>query len=271
MGVFDRLKNSWKLFSYSFKLLGKDKSLIALPVIMFFSSAALLVVLGLLYFGAIFVLDKIYLYIFGLLLLLIFYFWSTFLASAQSWMVYEVTKGKDTTVGSGFGRAGKNFFDILWFSLAVLAIAVISRALKDKGKIGQISAGFLDVVSGIVGRLVLPAMIITEQSFGQAVMSLGKSLKSWPEVVTYEVGIRPLKAFFVYVGVIASILLMFVNFIIGVIFLVIYIVLFVMVTKYVEITYYTLLYIVVIEKKKIPGLDITGLAVDKTAKSNAKK
>ena len=186
MGVFDRLKNSWNIFSYSFKLMGKDKSLIAIPIIMFFSSAVLLVLSGLIYFGAFLVLSQNYLVAVYIFLLLVFYFWTTFLASAQSWMVYEVTKGKDTTVSSGFGRALKNTLDILWFSIAVLLISLASRLLKQKGKLGEIGAGFLDVVSGIVGRLILPAMIITDMSFWKSAKSLGQSLKSWPEVVTYK-------------------------------------------------------------------------------------
>ncbi len=250
MSVGGRLANAWNIFIYSFRLLGKDKSLIAIPVIMLFSSVIVVIGLFVGIVGAAAVIGGSNILWYAVFILGI-YIWITFLSAAQSWMVYEVAKGKDTTVGSGFKRAGKEFFDILLFSLAFLALFFLRAFLRGRGKLGDMGASFIGLISGIAGKLVLPAMIVTEKHFGEAVMDLGRAAKSWPEIATYEIGIRPLKSLAVFIGVLLTILLFLVNPLTGIIFLLLFVVSYILVVKYVEVTYYTLVYVTLVEKKKI--------------------
>ena len=42
MGFLDRLANAWKIFVLSFKLLGRDKSLLVLPFVMIFGACVVM-------------------------------------------------------------------------------------------------------------------------------------------------------------------------------------------------------------------------------------
>lgn len=259
MGFIDRLKNSWNTFKFSFGLIKKDRSLIAIPVLMFASVIVLCII-----FAAFFLADFISaagvvsdarVYLWMIIFLFIVYFTTTFYASAQSWMVHEVIQGKDTTVGSGFKRAFHNFFDILAFAFVSLIIMLLASRLRKGGIAGRMGAGFIETISGIVGKLVIPSMIITERHFGQAVMQLKESYKAIPEIATFEIGIRPLTSLATIIGVFLA-FIMFLSFgiITGLIFLIIWIITIMLLSTYVNTTYYTLVYLTLIEKKKIKGL-----------------
>ncbi len=259
MSFWYRLKNAWNIFKLSFSLLKKDKSLIAIPVLMLLS---LIILMGIFwYLNYVQILYRNY--ITYLIFLFVMYFILTFLAAAQSWMVYEVLRGKDTTVKSGFKRAIQNFGDILTFVFTVILIRIFSSWLRKKGMIGQAAGSFIDYVTGIAGKLVLPAMIITERNFKDSVIQLKDSLKAIPEIAIYEIGIRPLTALFFFIGVFITILLSFSSFIFpifgflaGIIFLLIWLLIMMLLSVYVNNTYYTILYLTLIEKKKIPGLKL---------------
>ena len=253
MGFFDRLKNAWKIFKLSFSLLKKDKSLIAIPIFMLLSFFVLFGIFGYLFF--IYKLESNYVVL--ILFLFIMYFVMVFLAAAQSWMVYEVFKGKNTTVGSGFKRAIQNFGDILAFVVTIVLIRIFSSWLHGKGKVGEMAGGFINYLAGLAGKLVLPAMIITERNFKESIMQLKDSIKAIPEIATYEIGIRPLTTLAFFIVILTSILFGFTfGFIVGLILFVIFIGLMILLSVYVNETYYTLLYLTLIEKKKIKGLNL---------------
>jgi len=249
MGFFDRLRNAWKIFKLSFNLLKKDKSLVFIPVFMMFSS---------LIFILLFISEQIYSNLITLFLILIlFYFWITFLGAAQSWMVYEVLKGKNTNVSSGFKRASNNLWDIIQFVAVMIFIKIISSWLRGKGRIGEYAGRFINYISGIAGKLVLPAMIITERNFKDAVKQLKHSLKIVPEIAAYEIGIRPLTTLAFFIGLFLAFLFgVGFGFIIGIGFLFVYILFIILLSVYVNDTYYTVLYLTLIEKKKIKGLNL---------------
>lgn len=179
------------------------------------------------------------------------YFWFTFLGAALAWMVYEVAQGKDTTVASGFKRAAHNLGDILAFAAVVMFIRAVSNWLRQKGMAGQMAGGTLETLAGIAGRLVLPAMIVTERSFGEAVKQLRDSVKAIPEIAAYEIGIRPLVGLAVFIGIGVTAVLAMVMPIFALFFALAYLLLLIMASIYVNNTYYTLLYLTVIEKKKL--------------------
>ncbi len=260
MGFIDRLKNSWYIFKFSFGLIKKDKSLIVIPILMFASVIALIIIFILAFFAgsAGEAVSNAGIYFWMILFLFFNYFINTFYASAQSWMVHEVVQGKDTTVGSGFKRAFRNFFDILAFVIVSIIIKILASGLKKKGVVGKFSGGFIETLSGIIGKLIIPSMIITERHFGQAVMQLKDSYKAIPEIATFEIGIRPLRSFATTIGFfIAFILFLSFGIFTGIIFFVLWIIAIMLLSSYINTTYYTLVYLTLIEKKKIKGLKLS--------------
>ena len=260
MGFIERLKNSWDIFKFSLGLIKKDKSLIAIPILMFVSVVALIIIFILAFFagsikepGA-----NAGIYFWGIVFLFFNYFITTFYASAQSWMIHEVVQGKNTTVASGFKRAFRNFFDILAFVFVFIIIKILASGLKKKGIAGKISAGFIETISGIVGKLVIPSMIITERHFGQAVMQLKDSYKAIPEIATFEIGIKPLISLTTIIGLFLA-FVMFLSFGVfaGIILFVLWIIVIMLFSVYINTTYYTLVYLTLIEKKKIKGLKLS--------------
>src|SRR3989344_8004768 len=103
MGFVDRLSNSWRLFKTSFSFIKRDKTLIVIPVFMLFS----MMILFFLFVNFVFWRfgSSGFTIVYGAVFLLVAYVWSTFLAAMQSWMVYEVAQGKDTTMAAGFKSA----------------------------------------------------------------------------------------------------------------------------------------------------------------------
>ena len=257
MGFFDRLKNSWDIFKFSFGLIKKDKSLIAIPVLMFASVIALIIIFILAFFAGGTV-SNAGIYFWMILFLFFNYFINTFYASAQSWMVHEVVQGKDTTIASGFKRAFRNFFDILVFVFVSIIIKILASGLKRRGIVGKLSGGFIQTISGIAGKLVIPSMIITERHFGQAIIQLKDSYKAIPEIATFEIGIRPLISLTTIIGLFLD-FVMFLSFgiFVGIIFFALWLIVMMLFSVYINTTYYTLVYLTLIEKKKIKGLKLS--------------
>lgn len=103
------------------------------------------------------------------------------------------------------------------------------------------------------GKLVLPAMIVTDRNFLESVKQLGDSVKALPEIATFEIGIRPLTFIAVLCGVLGTVILFFLSPFIAVPFAFTYFLLLIMAVNYINSTYYTILYLTLIEKKKIKG------------------
>ena len=251
MGFIGRLKNAWNIFKLSLGLIKKDKSLVAIPIILILSSIFFFVSFLLIFF-----ISKGIVLFYWIVFLFFMYFWSTFLSSAQSWMIYEVVHGKDTTVLSGIKRALKNLKDILIFAVVMLLIKILISSIRSKGRLGEILGSVLDRFTGIAGRLVLPAMIVTERNFTDAVKQLKDSLHAIPEIATYELGIGPLTSLVFFLGILIFIPLVILNVFIGILFIIILILLISLFSTYINNSYYTLLYLSLIEKKKIPELNI---------------
>ncbi len=256
MGFIDRLHNAWKIFKTSFAFVGRDKSLMIIPIIMVLSCFLLIIPFFIIFVGS----AIVFRYAFAgvLLCLLLANFWNTFLMSAQSWMVHEVAQGKDTTVMSGIKRALHNVGDIFVYSVVFMIVGILLSMIRQKGGfIGRMIADLLGVFAGIIGKLILPAMIITERSFGDAVKQLKHAKKAIPEIATFEIGIRPivsLTTFFTFIF--AVILFLLFGPIPAIIFFVLYLIVLSMVSLFINNTYYTLLYLTLIEKKHVKGLHL---------------
>jgi hypothetical protein len=256
MGFFDRLANAWKIFKLSFEFIGRDKSLTIVPILMLLSGV-LFCILAVILFPIASLMPESYFYISAILFVLIAQTWSTFLGAMQSWMVHEVAQGKNTTVASGFKRALHNIKDVIAYAVVFLIVSILISAVRRRGRLGEFAAGWLETFAGIIGKLVLPAMIVTERNFGEAVKQLKHSVHAIPEIATFEIGIRPLTTLTVFLGILLG-LVFFVTF--GPIFTIIYGIVFIisliLLTLFINNTYYTLLYLSLIEKKHVKGLHL---------------
>jgi len=256
MGFIDRLSNAWEIFKTSFEFIGRDKSLLIMPIVMFFGGIVYCASILLLFPLQNIINEKYWIAIL-FAVILVAEIVGVFLASIHSWMVHEVAQGKDATVFSGFKRAMHNFLDILAYAIVFLIISIFLGALRRRGPVGAIAAGFFGLMAGIVGKLVLPAMIVTERNFGEAIKQLKHSTKAIPEIAAFEVGIRPLAGL---VSVLSFLIALFlgsaINIFVGVGFFFVCIILIILVTLFINNTYYTLLYLSLIEKKHIKGLKL---------------
>jgi len=252
MGFFDRLANAWKIFVFSFQILGQDKSLFILPFVMILGSG---IIFSFMFLGYFFVTEAPILWM--ILTLFVISLWGTFIAAAQSWMVHEVLQGKDTTVGSGVSRALHNAKDIFYYTVVMSIITLVSSYFRSKGRLGEALGGTMSYLAGIIGKLVIPAMIVTERSFGEAVAQLKQSVRAFPEIATYEIGIRPLTHLALFLVFIISFFVVSPFGLIAVgITLFILLIVVILLALYVNTTYYTVLYLTIIEKKRVSGLDV---------------
>jgi|GEM_PF-5872133 len=270
--MFARLKNSWLLFTTTLSFIKKDRSLLAVPVILPFANLGLLIILAVMAFG-VFIFGartELAWFAFGVIALFLSFLLNTFFAAAHSWMVFEVAKGKDTTLSSGLRRASHNLADIIWFSIVMTLVHVITGLLRGKRQNGMdigsairnMLANMIEGLVGILGKLVLPAMIVTDKTFKEAVVDLKRSAKTWPEVLAFEIGLGPLfgLAFFA-IAIVLGLLAYAVSPFIGMYALIAFIISLVIViiamgilSKFVNATYYTLLYLALVEKKHIHGV-----------------
>lgn len=257
MSFFDRLHNSWKLFSTSLDFVRRDKSLFIIPFLMLGTAF-----LTLLFFGGLIILygranfSQTGKYISGVFFLFFNILIQTFLGAAQAWMVYEVAKGKDTTLSSGLSRAAKNFWDIIQFAVIMLFIRLIGEQIgKRSGFLGRIAAGYFEAIVGIAGKLVLPAMIVTDRSLKDAVLQLKESMQALPEIATYEIGIGPLALLTLFAGFLVSLAFgMVFGIVLGVLLAVLIVISIIILSILIDQIYYTLVYLTLIEKKKVAGL-----------------
>lgn len=272
MAIFDRLGNAWQLFKLSLDFVRRDKSLLAVPILLpivnliLFATFAVVIVLGLLA-GVVTSERYLVLAIIGVVYLFISLFINTFLGAAHSWMVFEVAKGKDATLGSGMRRAGHEWFDIAKFAAVMTLIKIIASLIRGQRKQGfdigyqarNAAASALEGITGIIGKLVLPAMIITDKTFGESVKELRQSLKTWPEILAFELGIGPIVGIVFLLALVAILVVSFalsgISFLGAIIFGVLAFVLLIIalnvLSTLVNMTYYTLLYLALVEKKRI--------------------
>ncbi len=274
MPFIDRLANSWNLLKLSFQFLNKDKSLLAVPIILPFLNIITFGILILIILSTVSIIpektEDAYGAIIGYSLLALFFFVmsfvNTFFGAAHSWMVYEVVKGKNTTLKDGLKRAFANLWDVFLFALAMMIIKILSAALRGQKKEGfdagyylrSFIAGWIETISTILGKLVLPAMIITEKSFTESVADLKHSVKKWPEILTFELGVNTVMSFITSLIIFPLIVLAILTLpsILGFIFVSLIVLTLIassILNSFLNATYYTLLYIALVQGKKIKG------------------
>ena len=96
---------------------------------------------------------------------LIFYFFCGMTVN----MIDVHLKGGAPSVGDGARDAGKNFVAIVFLALVSTVIEMFARAARDNDSIvGKIIAGIVEAIWTTLAFLLLPAIIIEDAGFGQA-------------------------------------------------------------------------------------------------------
>lgn len=256
MGVFDRISNAIEIFLECLKFIWRDKSLLIVPILMIIFNSIFLLI----FFSFFIIKSKVIVLIisFSLIYAILIYFINSFFSAIQSWMVYEVAQNKDATFVSGLKRALKEIPDIIAYSITAIIISMIVSNIKGKaGTIGEVAGSFISFITSIAGKLVMPAMIITERNFVESIKQLRKAVKRWPEILLFEIGIGPLNWIIIIINLVIFIpLAVFISPIVGITTFLIIFVIQIIFSLVINQVYYSILYIALIERKKVSGIDI---------------
>jgi len=188
MSIFEKLKESIDFTKESIELAKKDKSLLVTPIASLITVPLVAVVFFLIFFF-VFEYDffsHIYLFLFFILLFFTLSFISTFLGAAHSWMTYEVYSKGETTFLRGIKKAFKEIVDVLLFSFASFFIysfgSFLSRRKGYGGRfVGSVAADVVEAGWEVVGKFIIPAMIVKEQTFFQALRDVKLLVKNMPQ------------------------------------------------------------------------------------------
>jgi hypothetical protein len=171
MGFFDSLKKGWSFMKAAFRMAGENKKLLLPSLYLVLVTVAYYVawVVGLLASGKVETMsDQSWAIVGGIATLgsfIIFYFFCGVTVN----MIDVHIKGGQPSVGAGVKDAGKNFVAILFLSLISTIIEMFARAARNNDStVGKIIAGIVESIWTVVAFLLLPAIIIEDASFGQA-------------------------------------------------------------------------------------------------------
>jgi hypothetical protein len=189
MTIGDNFSQAWMLTKDAFGLIKTDKSLVWPPLLMLCFQLILPIAILLIAFTA--MNGKAVTGVLAVLLIIIYIFMSffvnAFFGAVLSWMVYQTKSTGSTTLFSGIWRATKNLFDVIIFGIVSFLIAQAVSAMKRRRRgvfgliIGGLFAGIAKEAWDLVGNLTLPSMIITENSFFQAIKESQHAIKYLPE------------------------------------------------------------------------------------------
>lgn len=129
-----RIGRGWELTKLSFKIIGKNKSLLMFPVI---SGVLIMLIIstfavGFWFFPQMADMPPWLWFIVGFLLYVIMFFISYFFQAALVACAYETMEGKQPTVGYGIGQASKRAFDIFKWAVISAIVGMILRAIEEK-------------------------------------------------------------------------------------------------------------------------------------------
>jgi hypothetical protein len=169
MGFFDSFSKGWSFMKAAFAMARDNRKLLAPSVYQ--------VLLSVVYFagwvGALIAIDPTWsdgtwamvsaIAVFGSFL--IFYFFCGMTVN----MIDVHLKGGQPSLAEGARDAGKNFVAIVFLALVSTVIDTIARAARDNESIvGRIIAGIVEAIWTMLSFLLLPAIIIEDASFGDA-------------------------------------------------------------------------------------------------------
>lgn len=169
MGFCDSLSKGWSFVMAAFRMAGENRKLLAPSVY----QVLLIIVYFVAWVAALIVIDPRWsdgtwaavsaLCVFGSFLI-------SFFCSGMTVNMIDVhLKGGTPTLGEGARDAAKNFPAIVVLSLISTIVNAIASAARDNDSIvGRIIAGIIEAVWTTLALLLLPAIIIEDAGFGQA-------------------------------------------------------------------------------------------------------
>jgi hypothetical protein len=261
MGFFDSLKKGWSFMKAAFAMAGQNRKLLAPSVYM--------VLISILYFVAWVVAlvamdpqwsDGMWAAVGGIATFgsfLIFYFFCGMTVN----MIDVHLKGGQPSLKEGAKDAGKNFIAIVFLALISTVIEMFARAARNNDSVvGKIIAGIIEAIWTIVAFLLLPAIIIEDASFGQAMRRVRDLHKGNMLLIGIgEVGVRLVTnviAFFWYILTFGLIYFFFTSFSMNTALVLTFMVggtmfaLFAAFNIYLRMAYYTCLYLWAAETEK---------------------
>jgi hypothetical protein len=190
-----RIKNTWELAKLSWGVLRQDRELLWIPVLSFLSAA---VVLGALLVPTIALLDtgsgeetaNPALALIGIIAALALSIISVFFNGALVAGAYERMSGGDPTVSSAMSRAFSRIGALMPWALLTGTVGLVLQAVRERaGFLGDFIVRLAGAAWEVVTFLVVPAIIIDEQSAVDGLKRSGSLLKTtWGENLAARVG-----------------------------------------------------------------------------------
>ena len=211
-----RIRNTLDLAKLSWGVLKKDRELLALPVLSFLVSAALLI-------PVVFVMLAVSstdsggteetaaspaLVVVGVIAALGMSVISVFFNGALVAGAYERLTGGDPTVGSAIRKAFSRISGLVPWAILTATVGLILRSLRERaGFVGRMVLSAVGMAWEVATFLVVPAIIIDDKGAWDGVKTSGSLLKAtWGENLAARVGFGLLG----FVAILPAILLIFV-------------------------------------------------------------
>ncbi len=265
MGFFDKLAKGWSFMKAAFRMAGDNRKLLApslylvLATIVYFvawiaviiamdpstmSKGMLALLGGISTFGS----------------FLIFYFFCGMTVN----MIDVHLKGGQPSLKDGAADAGKNFLAIVFLAVISTFMEMLSSAARDgESLIGKILVGIVEAIWTVLSFLLLPAIIIEDASFGQAMSRVRKLHKDNLMLIGIgEVGVRMLTGLIGFVMVLLIVGVVYLSFTVmsGTAALITaflvggtLLALFAAFNVYLRMAYYTCLYLYAVEAERAGG------------------
>ena len=211
-----RIRNTFELAKLSWGVLKKDRELLAIPVLSFLVSAALLVPLILLAVatastesgGAEEASVNPAMVLIAVVATLGLSVISVFFNGALVAGAHERLAGGDPTVGSAIRKAFSRIGGLVPWAIMTATVGMILRALRDRaGWLGRVMISMIGMAWEVATFLVVPAIVIDDKGAWDGLKTSGSLLKStWGENLAARVGFGILG----FVALLPAVLLIFV-------------------------------------------------------------
>jgi len=216
MGSFGR---SFQLVKESFRVLMRDKSILAFPLL---STVVLISIYGVVgaslyfYYGGV---DQVFEFFRGVEegnylavavwvpLILVSYFVSKFFEAAMMSAAYISLKGGDSKVGDGIGNSVRHLGTIFkWSVVSFLVNWVLSLIGRKTGIVGSMVTWVVRVAWELVTTFVLPVIVFEHVGIKDSIKKSAQLFKrTWGENLVGQFSIGTILVIFVFLGVFAFI------------------------------------------------------------------
>ena len=183
-----RISRSFQLVGQSYRILMRDKELMALPLI---SGAIIAVVVGVLAVGFGLSASTVRQHGPAMYVPLFFMYVATyaigiFFQAAVVAGATERMKGGDPTVSSALSAAARRLGPIVLWAVVAATVGIVIRAIQDRaGFVGRIVVGLLGAAWSLATFFVVPVLVLEDRSIGESfTQSVSVFKRTWGETVT---------------------------------------------------------------------------------------